>query len=119
MKDFKKLTIWQRSHQLTLHIYKTTVSFPPEEKFGLTSQMRRACSSIPTNIAEGCGRNTEGDMNQFFIVSMGSASELEYQLLLAKDLDYITSSTYDILFNELIEIKKMLNAFIQKLKGSF
>jgi len=118
-KDFKEILIWQRSHQFTLDIYKISVTFPPEEKFGLTSQIRRASYSIPTNIAEGCGRNTEADMCRFFIIAMGSASELEYQLLLVKDLGYLPSSAYNLLLNELIEIKKMLNAFIQKLKKSF
>ncbi|MDB5262621.1 MAG: hypothetical protein JWQ14_1902 [Adhaeribacter sp.] len=115
MKDFKDLVIWQRSHQYTLNIYKLSADFPAEERYGLTSQIRRSASSIPTNIAEGCGRQTDADFARFLIISMGSASELEYQLILAKDLNYVSLSSYNLLNSEIIEIKKMLNAFIQKL----
>jgi four helix bundle protein len=89
MKNFKELKIWQRSHQLVLDIYLITKSFPKEEVYGLTSQIRRSCSSIPTNIAEGCGRNSDAELNRFLVIAMGSASELEYQLILIKDLGYI------------------------------
>ncbi len=118
MKNFKDLLIWQRSHQLTLNIYKASTSFPPEEKFGLTSQIRRASASIPTNIAEGCGRQSDAELHRFLAIAMGSASELGYQLLLAKDLNYLPESLFSLLNNELLEIKKMLNAYIQKVKRS-
>lgn len=116
MKNFKELRIWQRSHQLVLDIYLVTKSFPKEEVYGLTSQIRRSCSSIPTNIAEGCGRNSDAELNRFLVIAMGSASELEYQLLLAKDLAYLKIDDYEKLNDELIEIRKMLNMFIQKLR---
>ena len=118
MKNFKDLIIWQRSHQLTLSIYNFSASFPPEEKFGLTSQIRRASASIPTNIAEGCGRGSYAELSRFMTIAMGSASEPEYQLLLAKDLAYLSETDYSSLNNELLEIKRMLNAYIQKLKQS-
>ncbi len=113
MKNFKELRIWQRSHQLVLDIYLITKSFPKEEVYGLTSQIRRSCSSIPTNIAEGCGRNSDAELNRFLVIAMGS--ELEYQLILIKDLGYIQIESYEKLNNELVEIRKMLNTFIQKL----
>lgn len=116
MKNFKDLLIWQRSHQFTLSIYKASASFPTEEKFGLTSQLRRSSASIPTNIAEGCGRQSDAELHRFLTIAMGSASELEYQLLLAKDLSYLSESSFSLLTIELIEIKKMLNAYIQKIK---
>lgn len=116
MKDFRQLQIWDRSHQLTLLIYKLTQSFPTSERYGLVSQMRRSSSSVPTNIAEGCGRNTDADFAPFLDHSMGSASELEYQLILSHDLDYIPADQYRETNAELIEIKRMLNAFIQKLR---
>lgn len=83
MKNFKELLIWQRSHQLVLEIYIITKSFPKDELFGLTSQMRRSSASIPTNIAEGCGRNSDAEMNRFLIIAQGSAAELEYQIILS------------------------------------
>ena len=84
MKDFRQLKVWEKSHQLALAIYKVTKEFPKEELYGLTSQIRRASMSIPTNIAEGCGRNTDADFARFLQMAMGSASETEYQLILAR-----------------------------------
>lgn len=95
-----------------------TRDFPKSEAYGLISQMRRSSSSIPTNIAEGCGRNTDKDFARFLVTSMGSASELEYQLILSYDLKYIAQPEYESTLSELIEIKRMLNAFIQKLKAN-
>lgn len=115
MKNFKELRIWQRSHQLVLNVYLITKSFLKEEVYGLTSQIRRSCASIPTNIAEGCGRNSDAELKRFLTIAMGSASELEYQLILSNDLGYIQTDNYEKLSNELIEIRKMLNTFIQKL----
>lgn len=117
MKNFRDLQIWNRPHGLTLEIYRLTQSFPKTEIYGLVSQMRRSSSSIPTNIAEGCGRNTEKDCARFLDNAMGSASELEYQLILAYDLQHITQDTYEKTNAELTEIKRMLNAFIQKLRN--
>jgi four helix bundle protein len=115
MRDFRKLKIWQRSHQLVLLIYKATVKFPKEEIYGLISQIRRSCISIPANIAEGCGRSGEAELNRFMKIAMGSASELEYHLLLAHDLDYLKSEDYKQLVAEVSEIKRMLTAYVRKL----
>jgi four helix bundle protein len=114
MKKFQDLVIWERSHQLTLHIYNLTRTFPKEELYGLTSQIRRSSSSIPTNIDEGCGRNSELDFNRFLAIAMGSASELEYQLILSRDLKYCSEEDFEVLASELKEIKKMINSFSQK-----
>lgn len=116
MKDFKQLKIWQKSHQLVIETYKVTAMFPKEEMYGLTSQMRRCSTSIPANIAEGCGRGSDADFARFLQMAMGSASELEYHLLLAHDLGFLENSLYEKLNDELVEIKRMLNSFIQKLK---
>ena len=115
MRDFHQLQIWQRSHKLTLAIYKATNSFPREEVYGLTSQLRRAISSVPANICEGCGRKTDADFARFLQISVGSASEVEYELLLAHDLNYITEKDYNKFNSEIIEIRKMINNFINKL----
>ena len=117
MRDFKKLKVWQKGHGLALAVYKATISFPKEEIYGLTSQIRRSCASICANIAEGCGRNGEAELARFFQIGMGSASELEYHLLLAYDLGFLKTTNYDQLNNEVIEVKRMLTSFIQKLKA--
>lgn len=117
MKDFKKLKVWQKAHNLTLCVYKITRQFPKEELYGLTSQIRRASSSIPANIAEGCGRGGDTDFARFLQISMGSASELEYHLLLSKDLGFIKLNTFDNCNNDVSEIKQMLSSFIKKLKA--
>lgn len=118
MRDFRELEFWARSHQLTLDICQITKAFPNDERFGLTSQIRRSISSVPTNIAEGCGRGSIPDFRRFLEIAMGSASEAEYQLLLARDLEYLPPDEYNRLNAELIEIKKMLNSYIQRLKAS-
>ena len=94
MKDFRQLKVWEKSHQLALAIYKATKEFPKEELYGLTSQIRRSSMSIPTNIAEGCGRNTDADFARFLQMAMGSASETEYQLILARDLEFLPKDSY-------------------------
>ncbi len=116
MKDFRKLKVWQKAHALTLPIYKATRAFPKHELYGLTSQIQRAAASISTNIAEGCGKETDADPGCYFQISMGSSSELEYLLLLANDLRYFDSNTYTCLNDNLIEVRKMLNAFLKTLK---
>jgi four helix bundle protein len=115
MKDFRQLKVWHKAHQLTLAIYKATKRFPKEEIYGLTSQMRRSSTSIATNIAEGCGRNSDADFCRFLVVALGSGSELEYQLLLCRDLGYLNENEHDALLAQLTEVKKMLNGFIHKL----
>ena len=116
MRDFHKLGIWQRSHQLTLDVYKVSKSFPKDELFGLTSQIRRAASSIPTNIAEGCGRASNKDYAHFLQIAIGSASEVEYELLLAHDLEYINEEAFNTLTSETIAIRKMIIKYQSELK---
>ncbi|MEM7550421.1 MAG: four helix bundle protein [Bacteroidota bacterium] len=117
MRDFKKLEVWKGAHEIALSVYLLSSNFPKEEIYGLTSQIRRCAVSIPSNISEGCGRSTENELRRFCDIAMGSASELEYQLLLAFDLNFIQTDTYEKINNELIVLKKRLNAFIQKLKS--
>lgn len=107
--------VWQKSHQLTLDVYKAIQCFPKEELFGLISQMKRSSASIPTNIAEGCGRNSDKDFCRFLYISFGSANELEYQILLSLDLNFLNKETSKKLIFQIEEIKKMLNALITKL----
>ena len=117
MRDFQQLTIWQRSHVITLKIYSVTKNFPKEELFGLTSQMRRSSSSVPTNIAKGCGRESLIEFKRFLIIAAGSASELQYQIILCKDLNYMNEYIFKELYEEVIEIKKMIFSYSQKLKA--
>jgi four helix bundle protein len=118
MKDFRDLKVRERGHKLTLEIYKITSAFPREEMYGLTSQMRRSCASIPTNISEGCGRSRDTELARFIEIAIGSASELEYLLFLSHDLELINEADFTLLIGEAIEVKKMLIAFFQKLKAN-
>lgn|SRR5690606_32647565 len=114
LQDFKNLKVWELSHALVLEIYK--IEFPQEELYGLSSQIRRAGSSIPTNIAEGCGRGSDVDFKRFIQIAFGSACELEYLLILCKDLSYISGDKYSSLIGQIKVIKKMLATLIKKLK---
>jgi four helix bundle protein len=116
VRDFRALQVWQKAHQLTLSVYKATSEFPGDERFGLTSQIRRAASSIPSNIAEGCGRGSESELSHFMQIAMGSSSELEYQILLAKDLEFVLEDDFIRLEADLLEVKKMLSRFIVSLR---
>lgn len=117
MKDFRDLKVWEKSHGLTLALYKATSGFPREEIYGLTSQIRRASASIPANIAEGCGRKGEAEFARFLQIAMGSASELEYHLLLSHDLKMLKTPEYDQLASAVTEVKRMLTGLIKKLKA--
>lgn len=117
MRSFKTLTVWEKSHQLTLRVYKESKAFPSDEKFGLTSQLRRATASVPANIAEGCGRGTDAELRRFLEIAMGSASEVEYHLLLARDLGYMAQQQYAELEASTSEVKRMLAGFIKKLRS--
>ena len=116
MKDFRSLKVWEKAHTLTLATYRSTDQFPKYELYSLTNQIQRAAVSIPANIAEGCGKDSDAELKRYFLIAMGSSSELEYLLLLASDLGYLPANTYQPMQTELIETRKMLNAFIQKLK---
>lgn len=116
MQDFRKLKVWAKAHEVALLCYELTRSFPKDEFFGLTSQMRRASVSIPSNIAEGCGRGTDPDFARFLHVAQGSASELEYQCLLASDLGLLSKDAYGRIEPRVIEVKKMLASLLQTVK---
>ena len=118
MKDFRQLKVWEKAHAVTLAVYKATDKFPKHEVYGLTSQIQRAAASIPTNIAEGCGKDSDPELKRYLIIAMGSSSELEYLLLLAHDLGYLTDDTHRDLSGILVETRKMLNTLIQKLKSN-
>ncbi len=115
MKPFRDLVVWQKAHVVALEAYKITAGFPTDELYGLTSQIRRSASSVPANIAEGCGRGGDADLGRFFQIAMGSASELEYHILLAKDLGMVNKDEYDSMNDKIIEVKKMLSSLIIKL----
>lgn len=118
MRDYKKYIVWQKSHELVLDIYKTSRDFPKDELFGLISQMKRSSSSIPTNIAEGCGRYSDKDFCRFLYIAFGSANELEYQIILSIDLQFIQIENGKKLLFQVEEIKKMLNGLITKLNNA-
>lgn len=116
MQNFKTLKVWEKGHQLTLAVYRATARFPKDELYGLTSQIRRSSASIPANIAEGCGRSGRAELSRFLQVSMGSASELQYHLLLAHDLKFFDDALYKELEDQVIELKRMLSSFVLKLR---
>lgn len=116
MRDFRGLLVWQKAHEVTLQIYQASSSFPSEERFGLTAQLRRAALSIPTNVAEGCGRQAEGDFRRFLEIAAGSASETEYLLLLASDLKYLDADSAAALTGQVQEVKRMLSSFTKRLR---
>jgi four helix bundle protein len=118
MQDFKNLKVWERAHQLTLSVYQVTRCFPKEELYGLTSQIRRASASIGANIAEGCGRRGNPELLRFLQIAMGSASELEYHLLLARDLNLLELRTHRNVSHEAAEVKKMLASLMVKLRAT-
>lgn len=117
MQNFKTLKVWEKGHELTLAVYKTTARFPKEELYGLTSQIRRACASIPANIAEGCGKNGKAELGRYLQIATGSASELEYHLHLAHDLGLVEDAEYKSLESRTVELKRMLSSFIEKLRS--
>jgi four helix bundle protein len=117
MRDFTQVKVWERSHRLTLAVYRATASFPREEQYGLKSQIRRSCASIPANISEGCGRGTNADLGRFLQIALGSASELQYHLILAHDLSYLNPRDHEHLTREVTEIKRMLTSFIENLRN--
>ncbi len=117
MKDFRTLAVWEKSHQLALATYKLTQALPKEELYGITNQMRRAAASVAANIAEGCGRSGDGDFHRFLSVAMGSAVELEYFLLLARDLTLVSEETYRTSDLQVVEVQRMLGSLIRKVNA--
>src|SRR6266550_383988 len=118
MREFRDFKVWEKAHSLTLDIFKATTTFPRAELYGLTSQLRRASSSIPANIAEGCGRGGNSEFARFLQIGMGSASELEYHTLLAHDLTFLPELIYDPLQNRVVEVKRMLTSLVQKVRAA-
>ncbi|MFI5116561.1 MAG: four helix bundle protein [Terriglobales bacterium] len=118
MKDFRQLMVWGKAHQLTLEIYRATATFPREEVYGITSQMRRCSSSIAANIAEGCGRTGNGEFHRFLNTAAGSAVELEYFLLLARDLLFIPADAYGKLRADVLEVQRMLASLLRKVDSA-
>jgi four helix bundle protein len=118
MRDFHSLLVWQRAHALTLEFYRVTAEFPGHERYGLTSQLRRAGASIPTNLAEGCGHDSSMEFARFVGIALASASEVEYHLLLAKDLGYVAEQRWQVLSPMVEEVKRMLTGLRRRLRGS-
>ena len=116
MQNYKDLKVWEKAHQFTLEVYEITKLFPKEEIYSLTNQLRRAASSIPANIAEGCGKNSQAEFAHFLNISLGSANEAEYFLILSKDLKYLNENFFDTLVKIINEIKAMLIALISKVR---
>lgn len=117
MQDFRNLKVWHDAHELTLLLYRYTDSFPKSERYGLTSQLRRAGSSIPANLAEGCGRGSDADFARFVQFAIGSASELDYHLLLARDLGYLSNDVYDHCKEHVDEVLRMLHGLLKRLRA--
>ncbi len=117
MKDFRDLKVWHLAHQITLDCYRVTAKFPSEEKFGLTSQLRRAAAAVGANIAEGAGRRGNGEFHRFLQIAAGSVSEVEYHLLLSRDLGFLNDDQYVDLNSRTLDLKRMLAALITKVDG--
>jgi four helix bundle protein len=116
MQDFRNLKVWQKAHSLTLDVYRRPARFPDNERFGLTSQLRRSCASIAANLAEGCARSGDAEFARFVNIALSSASETDYHLLLARDLSYLPESDYVPLLAQISEVKRMLNSFERTLR---
>jgi four helix bundle protein len=117
LKNYKELKVWQKAYRLCLDIYRFSREFPKEERFGLTSQARRAAVSIPSNIAEGYGRKSTADYVRLLYIAYGSLCELETQIMLAGDLSYLDDRTFSKLIENLSEVERMLKALIQSLEN--
>jgi four helix bundle protein len=117
MQNYKDLKVWEKSHAFALKVYVVTKTFPKEEMYGITNQLRRAATSIAANIAEGCGKNTKNDFAHFLNISLGSANEAEYFLLLSKDLNFLHLDVYNDLTFLINEIKAMLIALINRVRA--
>ncbi|NCO88853.1 four helix bundle protein [Candidatus Roizmanbacteria bacterium CG2_30_33_16] len=119
IKSFRDLYVWQKAHLLALNIYKIVNEFPKSELYGLSSQLKRAVISVTSNIAEGFARRSKKEKIQFYFISLGSITEIENQLILAKDLRYLSEKIFDELFIQSDEIAKMINGLIKSIKNSY
>jgi four helix bundle protein len=116
VKGLKELNVWRKAHDMTVAVYGITRGFPREELYGLTSQLRRSVASIGANIAEGCGRRSDGEMARYLQIARGSASEVEYHVLLARDLHYLREEEWRELSCQADELQRMLTALIQRFR---
>lgn len=116
MQDFRNLEVWKLAHELTLEVYRLTKAFPADERFGLTSQLRRAAASIAANLAEGCARGSDADFGRFVQMALGSTSEVDYHLLLARDLGYIDVETHKLLEPNIHSTRRMGLALLKRLR---
>ena len=116
MKDFKELKVWHKAYDLALAIYESSRSFPREEMYGLTSQLRRAAVSVDANIAEGCGRRSDGELVRFLQIARGSASEIEHHQLLARDLKFLEATTHQEIEKRLQEVQRMLTSLVSSIQ---
>lgn len=117
MKNLRDLNVWKKSHLLALAVYIATRAIPKFELYGLTSQLRRAAGSVAANIAEGCGRAGDLEFGRFLQIAMGSASELEYPLLLSRDLHYLDDKTFTQLCGGVVEVKRMLASLLARVRA--
>ena len=117
MKNFRDLKVWRKAHELTLEVDQATMAFPVEEKYGLRAELRRTARSVAFNIAEGCAKDTDADFRRFVVIATGSASELEYGVLLAADLRYLEATDHEPMNGAVTEVKRMLTSLAQKLKA--
>jgi len=117
MRDFKTARVWHLAHALTLAVYRASASFPDDERFGLISHLRKTALSVPSNIAEGCSRKSMRDLARFLAIAAGSASELDYQLLLAFDLGYLSQESYQPISKQVSKLRRMLHRFIDRLNS--
>jgi four helix bundle protein len=115
MRNFQDLKVWQKAHALTLDVYRTSRYFPTAELYGLTSQLRRSCVSIEANLAEGCGRRSERDFSRFLRIAMGSATESECHLLIARDLGFLPTSDFKRCSAALDDVKRMLHRLLERI----
>lgn len=118
MQRFTQLKVWQRAHALVLEIYRISATFPPDERFGVTSQLRRAITSVPTNIAEGSRRQGQQEYARFLNIAQGSAAEAEYLLILSRDLGYLPAAAFDRLIADLDQVARMLHGLRSKVEGA-
>jgi len=116
MRNYRDLQVWSKAHHLTLELYRISRQFPREETYGITSQLRRAAVSIGANLAEGCGRRTSSELARFVRIAMGSASELDYHLLLSRDLGFMAANEFTRASSALIEVRKMLTSFLNSVE---
>jgi len=117
MRDFRELKVWEKAHVISLSVYRITASFPKHELYGMISQTRRAAVSVAANLAEGCGKNSRAEFGRFIQIALGSASELEYHLLLARDLDYLAEADFSQTTEQVREVKRMLTGLMHHLSG--